>query len=138
MKCATSEMGIRSSKDESNSKRTGKRVRAIPKAKGSLKICLGLAAPYGLGQRLDCLGQRLLLIRGMQIEINAAKRTRRITLAENDGDVFIQGDAMAQLRAAAFVSLDSFVHQGDKGRLELIGGLVDTDDVAIVRFQGVR
>jgi hypothetical protein len=74
----------------------------------------------------------------MQIEVDPAKGTRIIALAKNDGDVLVQRDSMAQLGAAAFVSLNGFVHQRDERRLEFFGGLVDTDNVSLVRLERVR
>ncbi len=74
----------------------------------------------------------------MQIEVDPAKGTRVIALAEDDRDVFIERDAVPELRAAAFVGFDGFVHQRDQRGLEIVGNLVDTNDVSLVRFESVR
>src|ERR1035438_4961024 len=50
----------------------------------------------GLGDRLSRPGERRLLVRGVEVEIDPAQRPRTVILAEDHRDVFVQGDAMAK------------------------------------------
>lgn len=74
----------------------------------------------------------------MEIEINATQRTRSVALAENDSNVFVQSDAVAELGAPAFVGFNGLVQQRDKGSFEFFGRFIDTNDVPVVRLHSVR
>jgi len=73
----------------------------------------------------------------VEIEVNAAKRPWAVRLAEDHGDEFVQGDTMPELRTAGFVGVDSLVDQGEQGSGELIGCLLDANDVLVVGIQSL-
>jgi hypothetical protein len=47
----------------------------------------------------------------VEIEVNAAERTRAVVLAQNDGDLLVEGDAVAEIPAPAFIGIDRLVQQ---------------------------
>src|SRR5258706_6447278 len=83
------------------------------------------------------LGGGLLLIRGMEVEINSAQGAFVFGLAEDDGDLFVEGDAVAQIGTAGFVGLDGLVHERDEGLFKAVGRFIDTDDVFVVGLDGL-
>src|SRR5260370_42046277 len=94
---------------------------------------LGFGGLFGGGG----LGGGLLLVRGMEIEINSAQGALVVRLAEDDGDLFVEGDAVAQIRAAGFVGLDGLVHERDEGFFKTVGRFIDADNVFVVGFDGL-
>ena len=72
------------------------------------------------------------MVRGVQIEINPAKWPRAIILAQDNRDLPIQGDTVAKLGTATFVSFDRFIQQGNQRGLELLGSFVDAYDIFVV------
>src|ERR1017187_6861709 len=105
---------------------------------GSSPFGLRLLIPDLFHQGLSRRGEALLLIGRVEIEVNAAERTRAVALAQDDGDLLIEGDAMAQVRPAPLVGLDRLVKQGGKRRFEFIRGFVDAYDVFLIRFHRFR
>ena len=73
----------------------------------------------------------------MEVKINTAKRTGGITLAENNGHVLVQGNAMAKLRSAAFVGFYGLCEEGNKGSLEFIRRFINANDVFIIHSHSV-
>ena len=74
----------------------------------------------------------------MEIEIDAAEGARMVALAQDHRNVFIKGNAVAQMRPAAFVGLDRFAEQGHQSGLKIFRGFINADDVLVVhlhRFQ---
>ncbi len=98
-----------------------------------LGLFLGGAA-LGFTKQFHGGGQRILLVRRVQIKVNAAERARFITLAEDDGDLPVNGQAVPHAGRAAFVSFDRFVEQADECGLEFFRGLFETDDVFVERL----
>src|SRR5260221_7458332 len=82
------------------------------------------------------LGGGLFLIRGMEVEINSAQGALVVRLAEDDGDLFVEGDAVTEIGAAGFVGLDGLVHERDEGFFKTVGRFIDTDDVFVVCLDG--
>ncbi len=71
----------------------------------------GAAAPLESGDVFDRLCGAFLLVGRMQVEIDAAERTLVLRLAENDGDLLVQGDAVPEVGPAVQISFDGFFHQ---------------------------
>ena len=55
--------------------------------------------------------QGVLLVRRMEIEINAAHGAFLVALAEDDCDKFVQRDAMAHAGGPVFISRDRLFHE---------------------------
>ena len=91
-----------------------------------------LALWGSLTQLFNRRGERALLVRRMQIEINAAKRALPIALAENNGDLPVQSDAVTHAFAATFVGLDRLLHQRVHGRMKVLRRFLETNDVPVV------
>ena len=72
----------------------------------------------------------------MEIEIDAAKRTRTIVLAENNRDLLVQGNSMTQLGSAIFVRFDGLIEQREQGGGEFFWRFIDADDVFLVNLYG--
>src|SRR5260221_13220588 len=109
----------------------------LPKER-ELERLLGLLFGNRFYERFYRLGQGLPLVRRMEIEINPAQWARRIILAQDDRDVFVQSYTMSKLRPAAFVSLDRLVQQGNQRGFKFFRYLIDANDVAVIgahRFQ---
>jgi hypothetical protein len=79
----------------------------------------------------------LFLIRRMEVEINSAQGALVLRLAEDDGDLFVEGDAVAEIGAAGFVGLDGLVHERDEGFFKTVGRFIDADDVFVVGLDGL-
>jgi hypothetical protein len=58
-------------------------------------------------------------------------------LAEDDGDLFVEGDAVAEVGAAALVGFDGLFHEGMEGFFGALGDFVDADDEFVVGLEGV-
>ena len=87
----------------------------------------------GLGRFLD-----LLLVRGVKVEVYATKRPLTFGLAQDDGHLLIEGNAVAQLGAAILVGLDCLLHQGPKRALAVLRRLIEADDVFLVGLDRLR
>jgi len=74
----------------------------------------------------------------VQVEIDSAQRAVAFGLAENDGQLPIQSDAVAQVGSAILIRLDRFFHERTQGSLRILGNFVDADDIAIIGFERVR
>ena len=74
----------------------------------------------------------MLLVRGMEVEIDAAKRARLIVLTQDDGHVLIESNSVTELGTSAFVGLDGLVEQRDQSSLKFLGGFVQADDVLVI------
>ena len=59
-----------------------------------------LMAPNGVGNGFDDFGRGLFLVRGMEVEINAAEGTVTVGLAEDDGELAVERDTVAKMRAS--------------------------------------
>ena len=70
----------------------------------------------------------------MEIEINSAQWADAVALAEDDGDVFVESDAVAEVRSSGLIGFDGLVEQGDEGGLKFFGCFVETDDVLVVHL----
>ena len=55
-----------------------------------------------------------------------------------DGDVPVEGNAMAELGSAAFVGLDRLVQQGTQNNLKILRRLIDANDVLLVSLHRLR
>ena len=73
----------------------------------------------------------------MEVEVDTTKGTRGVILAENDRDMAVQSDAMAELWSTAFVSFDGLVDQRSQRQLELVGRLIEAHDVLFVHFHSL-
>ena len=87
-----------------------------------LRTFLSLIADFGF------LGGGFFLVGGGEVEIDAAERAVVFGLAEDDGDLFVEGDAVTEMGAATGVGFDRFFHQGEEGGFAVLGGLVEADD----------
>ena len=58
----------------------------------------------------DGLGGFFVVGRG-EVEVDAAEGAVGFGLAEDDGDLFVEGDAVAEVGAAVLVGLDGFFHE---------------------------
>src|SRR6266576_4670565 len=72
----------------------------------------------------------------MEIEIDAAKWTGTIVLAENDRDLLVQGNSVTQLGSAVFVRFDGLVEQREQRGGEFFGRFIDANDVFFVNLYG--
>src|SRR5258705_9014631 len=72
----------------------------------------------------------------MEVEIDTAQGPGRIALAEDNGYVFVQGNAMAELGSTAFISLYGLGQQGNQRSLEFVRGFINANDVFIVHSHG--
>ena len=75
----------------------------------------------------DGFGQRLLLIRRVEVEINPAERTRPVVLAQDDSDTLVECDAVAEFRPPAFLSLGRIAHQGYQRGFKILGDFIDAN-----------
>ena len=78
----------------------------------------------------------LLVIGRGEVEVDAAEGAFGFCLAENNGDLFVEGDAVAQVGAAILVGFDGFFHQGDEGAFAFLGGFIEAHDELFKRLQG--
>ena len=68
----------------------------------------------------------------MQVEVNSAERAGVFILAEHDGDVTIQGDAVTQARGPILEGGDRLGHQRLQALEEFIGRLLHADHELVV------
>lgn len=85
-------------------------------------------------QLIHRFGQGIFLVGRMEVEVDAAHGALVIALAEDDGDKFVERDAVAHSRAAAFVGRNRFFRQRLQGRFKIRRCFVHADDVFIVSF----
>ena len=78
----------------------------------------------------------LLVVGGGEVEVDAAEGAFGFGLAENDGDLFIEGDAVAEVGTAILVGFNRFFHQGDEGAFAFLGGFIEAHDELFKRLQG--
>ena len=101
----------------------------------------GLASALGLrrllGGRAAFCRQRFL-VRRMEVEINAAERAVLGGLTEDDGDLLVERNAVAQIRPARFISLDGFVHQRNERFFKPVRSLIQANDEFLVSFDRFR
>jgi hypothetical protein len=76
------------------------------------------------------------VIGGGEIEVDAAEGAVGFGLAEDDGDLFVEGDAVTEIGAAILVGFDGFFHQGNEGSLAFLGGLIEADDILLESLEG--
>lgn len=72
----------------------------------------------------------------MEVEVNAAQRPVVVGLAEDDGDVPVQRNAVAKTRRAGLVCGNGFLHQRFEATPKLVRGLVETHDKFVVVLSG--
>ena len=92
---------------------------------------MGAPGPQGVTSRFRRLGRfvcGLLLIGRVKVEINAAERAFGFGLAQDNGHLFIERDAMAQMRPPILVSLDRLLHERAKGAFALVRGFIEAND----------
>ena len=92
------------------------------------------------GRAASFLGGRFgggLLIRGVQVEINPAQRAVLVRLAQNNGDLSVQRDAVPQVRGAGFIGLDGLLHERVQGVQEHVGRFVQADNKLIISLLGL-
>ena len=77
------------------------------------------------------------MIRGMEVEIDATERAIGFGLAEDNGDLAIECDAMAQMWSAIFVGFDGLFHERTKGAFAVVGSLVHANDVFVESLEGL-
>jgi len=68
----------------------------------------------------------------MQVEVDATERAFFLGLAQNDGDVLVQRDAMPQVGTAVRVGLDRLFHERVQGRLAVLREFFQANDVFVV------
>ena len=73
------------------------------------------------------------MIRRGQIEVDSAEGPICFRLAEDDRDLFIEGDPVAQIGAAIVVSLDRFLHEGFERFLTFFRRFLEAHDELFVR-----
>src|SRR5207302_1601219 len=74
--------------------------------------------PTRLFRRAGCLGGGLLLVRGMEVEINAAQRAFFLRLTQNDRYLAVERDAVPQVWSAGFIRCDGLMHPRSPDRLK--------------------
>jgi hypothetical protein len=77
-----------------------------------------------------------LVIRRRKVEIDSAQRLVRFCLAQNDRNLLIQGDSVAQIRPAVLISLNRFFHQRYEGAFAFLRRFIEANDKLLIRFQG--
>ena len=75
------------------------------------------------------------VVRRIEVEIDRAQRALGFSLAQDDRDIAIQGDAMAEIRSALFVSVDGLAKQAIDALPELVRGLIQANDILVVGSQ---
>ena len=84
-----------------------------------LRIC-----DYAHARDRQLMVRLFLVIRRGQIEVNSTKRALVFSLTEYDGDLFVEGDPVAQVGATVFVSLDCLLDQGNQRCFTLLRRLI--------------
>lgn len=82
-------------------------------------------------------GRGLFLVRGMEVEIDPAKGALVVGLAEDDGDLAVEGDTVAEVGAAGFVGFDGLVHEGGEGFLEAFRCFFEAHNELVVGPDGL-
>jgi hypothetical protein len=78
-----------------------------------------------------------LVIRRGQIEVNSTEGALVFSLTEYDRDLFVEGDPMAQVGTAIFVSLDRLLDQGNQRCFTLLRRLIQAENEFLIGFQGL-
>ena len=73
-----------------------------------------------------------IAVRRVQIEVNTAERAVAVILAQHDGDMPVQRDAMAQTRRAILEGGDCLAHQRLQAFEKLVGRFLHADDEFVV------
>ena len=68
----------------------------------------------------------------MEVEVDAAKRTIVIGLAQDDRYMLIERESVAKMRPTLLVSVDGFFHQRLQRALAIVGNLVEAYDELVV------
>jgi len=71
------------------------------------------------------------VVRRGKIKINAAEGLFAFGLAQDNGDLFIESDAMAKVGAAILVGFDGFFHQRSEGSFAFLGSFIEAYDVLL-------
>ncbi len=104
------------------------RLTALPES------ILFFAAANGFADRLGGFDRHRLLVRRVEIKVDPAERTGVFVLAQNDRDLAIQGDAVAQMRPTAFIRFDRLLQQTKKRGMKFIRSFVQANDVLVVNL----
>src|SRR6267378_7970751 len=99
----------------------------------SKRSALTIRCTYELCSRFGGLGRALLLVGGMQIEIDAAQRPVGFCLAQDDRNLAVESDAVAKMRTAIFVGFDRLLHEGAQRAFTVVGGFVHANDIFLER-----
>lgn len=94
--------------------------------------------PLNFLPRLRYLGGSLTMIRTRQVEVDPAQRPLRVRLAQDHGDLPVQGNAMPQARPPALKCLDRLVHQRSQRRLHVVRWLLQADHIPVKGTHGLR
>src|SRR6266516_4405717 len=107
--------------------------------RSSLPSILGFLRAFAddFRQRLDRRWQGIFLVGRVEVEINAAQGPWAVALAQYDGHLFVQRDAVAQVGSAALVSLDRLLHQGTEGGRKIFRRFSQTDHMLIKHLCGL-
>lgn len=71
----------------------------------------------------------LAVVGGVEVEVDATEGLVAVGLAEDDGDLLVEGDAVAEAGGAVEVGFDGLFHEGEEGGLAIVGGFVEADDM---------
>lgn len=88
----------------------------------------------GFAEQFHSGGQGILLVRRVEIKVDAAEGTQFIALAEDDRDLSINREAVPHAGRAVFVGFDGLVKQGDERGLKFVRGFFEADDVFVERL----
>ena len=61
-----------------------------------------------------------------------------LRLTEDDGHLFVEGDAVAEVWAAVLVGFDGFFHEGDERGFAFLGRFIEANNVFLERFKRFR
>jgi len=81
-------------------------------------------------------GDRFAGVRGVEIEVDAAEGSFIAVLAEDHGEVTIEGDAVPEVGAAVEVGLDGLFDEGTEDGGAVFRTLFEANDVAVVTGEG--
>jgi len=78
------------------------------------------------------LAPHFLLIRTVQVEIDTAQGPITVTLADNNGDMLVQRDAVTVARLAVFVCFEGLLNERNKCKPAFFGCLFKTNNVLVI------
>ena len=104
---------------------------AIPGLGARRRVSVFLVSEGG-GLGLEALAAR---VGREEVPVDAAHGARALGLAQDDGDVAVEGDAVAEVGPAPLEGLDGLLHKRAQGGLAIVGGLLKAHDVAVVGLQ---